>query len=449
VTELAGSRVLVVGLGVSGYAAARALRGVAAAVRVTEGNDSASIRARAATLLRDGIAVEIGGHDLDALEADLAVLSPGIPPHSPVVRALVDRGVPVISEVECAYRLAECDFLAVTGTNGKTTTTSLLAAMLREGGIECLAAGNIGTPLAEAVAQVSRDGAIVLEASSFQLETIERFRPGIAVLLNVAEDHMDWHTSFDDYVAAKARLIENQRPGDVFLPNFEDPLAMKIAGAAASRVVPFSARALPEGGIGVDGGHIVYGASHIVPLDEVPLPGLPGLEDTAAAAGAALSYGVDGAAVRRAIREFRSLHHRLEVVGVVDGVTYIDDSKATNPHATLSAVETLENVVLVAGGRSKGIDLSPLAYTVPPVIAVVALGEAAHEIERIFDGIAPVTLAADMDQAVRLAAGRAEPGATVLLSPACASLDMYENYAARGRSFASAVGDLTHGKRMS
>jgi UDP-N-acetylmuramoylalanine--D-glutamate ligase len=449
VTKLAGSRVLVVGLGVSGYAAARALRGVAASVRVTEGNDTPAIRARAAALSSEGISVEIGGHDLDDPRADVAVLSPGIPPHASVVRALVDGDVPVIGEVECAYRLAECQFIAVTGTNGKTTTTSLLAAMLHEGGVESLAAGNIGTPLAEAVAQVSPDGVIVLEVSSFQLETIERFRPDVAVLLNIAEDHMDWHASFDDYVAAKARLIENQRAGDVFLPNFEDPLAMKIAGAAAARVVPFSARALPEGGIGVEGGHIVYGASQIVSVDEVPLPGLPGLEDTAAAAGAALSYGVDGAAVRRAIKDFRPLHHRLEVVGVVDGVTFIDDSKATNPHATLSAVETLENVVLIAGGRSKGIDLSPLAYAVPPVIAVVALGEAAHEIERTFHGIAPVTLAADMDHAVRLAADRAEPGATVLLSPACASLDMYEDYAARGRSFARAVGALAHGKRVS
>jgi UDP-N-acetylmuramoylalanine--D-glutamate ligase len=449
VTGFAGKRVLVVGLGVSGHAAARAMRRVGAEVRVTEASDNAAIRARADELGREGIEVEVGGHDLTASAADVAILSPGIPPHAPVVRALRDLRVPVVGEVECAYRLARCDFLAVTGTNGKTTTTSLLAAMLHEGGFECVAAGNIGTPLAEAVFEVSPDGAIVLEVSSFQLETIDRFRPGIAVLLNVAEDHTDWHGSFNEYAAAKARIVQNQRASDVFLPNFEDPVAMKIAAAAPARIVPFSARTLPEGGVGVDGGHIVHGSARIVSLEEVPLPGLPGVEDVAAAAGAALTYGVDAAAVRRAVKHFRPLHHRLEPVRVVDRVTYINDSKATNPHATLSAVEALEDVVLIAGGRSKGIDLSPLAYAVPPVIAAVVLGEAAADLERVFRGLVPVSRAADMHDAVRRAAARATPGGTVLLSPGCASLDMYDSYSARGAAFTRAVDDLARAKEAS
>ena len=432
-------RVLVVGLGVSGFAAARALAAMGARVHVTESGTGQDIDERARMLRAEGVVVETGGHQLVGLDWDLAVVSPGIPPSAPVVTGLRRDGVEVIGEVELAYRVSACDFLAVTGTNGKTTTTSLLAAMLQEGGIKSVAAGNIGVPLIDALAGVPAGGAIALEVSSFQLDTLDSFRARVAVLLNVAEDHTDWHGSFDMYAAAKARITMNQSGDDVFMPNFEDPVAVGIAAAAPARIVPFSALRVPPGGIGIERGTIVYRGAEILDVSDISLTGRPGLDDVTAAAGAALEYGVDARAVARAARAFRPLRHRLELVAEFDGVSYIDDSKATNPHATVAAVQDLENVVLIAGGRSKGIDLSPLKESVPPVVAVVALGEAATGVEDVFTGLVPVQKAATMQDAVRRARSMAISGGSVLLSPGCASLDMYTGYAERGEDFARAV----------
>ena len=439
-----GSRVIVVGLGTSGFSAARALVGLGARVRATDDGESDAVRERGQALEALGVEVEIGGHDLASREADLAVLSPGVPPDAAVVVTLEKAGVPIVSEVEIAYRLARCEFLAVTGTNGKTTTTSLLASMLAEGGVPTVAAGNIGYPLIDAVGSIPADGAIAVEVSSFQLATIDRFRPKIAVLLNIAEDHTDWHGSFSSYAAAKARIVENQHPEDVFVCNSDDHESMLVAEQAPGRVVPFSATRPPDGNIatGVRDRHIVWHRTHIVGVDELPVPGVAGIEDAAAAATAALEFGVDQRAVTRALKSFRPLSHRLEVVAVAGGITYIDDSKATNPHATLMAVRGLDEVVLIAGGRSKGIDLTALKATAPPVTAVVALGESSDELERVFEGSVPVERAASMTDAVMRAHALVSPGGSVLLSPGCASLDMYESYAQRGEDFARAVGDL-------
>ena len=438
-TDFEGVDVLVVGLGISGYSAALALQRLGARVTVTESSSSAPIEERAEQLRAIGARVDVGGHDLDAIDARLAVVSPGIPPSAPIVRRLVDRGIEIVSEVELAYRMARCDFLAVTGTNGKTTTTSLLAAILEEAGIPTRAAGNIGYPLIDAVSEVGEGGALAVEVSSFQLAATQTFKPRVAVLLNVAEDHTDWHGSFDDYAAAKARIVANQTEDDFFLPNHDDPVAMKIASTARSRVVPFSATSMPAEGIGVSEGAVVYEGQRIFDVGDLPLPGAAGVEDSAAAAGAALCYGIDARVIGRALRSFRPLSHRLEVVARARGVTYIDDSKATNPHATLSAVRGLESVVLIAGGRSKGIDLSPLAATVPPVTSVVAIGEAREEVREVFASRVPVDICESMEEAVGRAIARSTPGGSVLLSPGCASLDMYESYKARGEDFARAV----------
>lgn len=439
-SEFRRKRILVVGLGVSGFAAARALRGMGALVTVSEASDGPAIRDRAAMLRSDDVEVELGGHDLDALAGfDLAVVSPGIPPTAPVIERLRGLGIETIGEVELAFGLASCDFLAVTGTNGKTTTTSLLAAMLAEGGVKSVAAGNIGLALIDAVGEVSPGGAIALEVSSFQLEATRSFRPKVAVLLNVAEDHTDWHSTFGDYARAKARITANQGTDDVFVYNHEDPVCVEVSESTRARTVPFSAERVPPDGIGSDGTQIVYRAARLVATADLPLPGRAGIEDVCAAAAAALAYGVEARAVVRAIKGFRPLPHRLEMVAEVEGVRYIDDSKATNPHATLTAVNDLKDVVLIAGGRSKGIDLTALKGTVPQVRAVVALGEAAAEIESVFEGIVEVVRASSMEAAVRAARERSVSGGSVLLSPGCASLDMFENYAARGEAFVRAV----------
>jgi UDP-N-acetylmuramoylalanine--D-glutamate ligase len=441
-----GKKVLVVGLGASGWAASRALVDLGADVRVTESSASTEMRERAEWLQARGATVEVGHHDLDHLEADLAVVSPGIPPMADVMRALEHSATPVISEVELAYQLASCDFIAITGTNGKTTTTSLVAAMLERSGIDSVAAGNIGLPLIDAIGRVGKGGAIALEVSSFQLAGIDTFRPKVAVLLNIAEDHTDWHGSIEAYVGAKARIIENQDPGDHFIVNSQDQRAMQVASRATSTVVPFATAAAPAEGIGIEGDHVMWRGSPVFEATEILLPGRAGTEDSLAAAGAALAYGIELDAVRDALRSFAPLRHRLEEVGEVDGVRYIDDSKATNPHATLAAVSGLTDVVLIAGGRSKGIDLSSLAGTVPPVIAVVAIGEASDEVERVFGPLVPVDRASSMEDAVAAARARSVPGGSVLLAPGCASLDMYKSYSERGDDFARSVRDLTGGE---
>ncbi len=437
--SFAGKRVLVVGLGVSGHAAARVLASLDAKVRVTEASDSPEVRERAEELSAAGVEVEVGGHDLERLDADLAVVSPGIKPSAEVMVALASRRIEVIGEVELAARLASCDFIGVTGTNGKTTTTTLLASMLTESGYECIAAGNIGKPLVEAALESSPDGVIAAELSSFQLATIDTFRPNIAVVLNVAEDHTDWHGTFAAYRDDKARITENQLPEDVLVPNLEDPVAMSIAEGSRARIVPFSYVTAPEDGIGCASGEILWRGTTLLDASEILLPGDAGVEDVCAAAGAALSYEADPDAVVRAVKRFRGLPHRLETIAEIEGVAYIDDSKATNPHATLAAVGGLTDVVLIAGGRNKGMDLHQLTQTVPPVIGVVALGEAAADIEHVFSGLVPTRIATSMHEAVVLAHALARRGGSVLLSPGCASLDMYKNYEERGDDFAREV----------
>jgi UDP-N-acetylmuramoylalanine--D-glutamate ligase len=434
--------VLVVGLGVSGYAAARALAELDAKVRVTDGGDGPQVLERAEALRDLGIEVETGEHNLAAAQADMAVFSPGVPLDIPLAIHLRNEGVPIWSEVELAFRMAECDFLAVTGTNGKTTTTGLLANMLIEGGVKALAAGNIGIPLVDAVAQIDSGGAIAVEVSSFQLATIERFRPRVAVILNIDEDHTDWHGSVEAYAAAKERVTLNQTPDDVLVFNDEDPRCRAIATRSAARLVPFSRSRAPVDGIGVEGDRVLWRSEPVFSTGDVPLSGSAGLDDALAAAAAAFEYGVERRAVVRALKGFQAPPHRMQVIAVAGDMTYIDDSKATNPHATVAAVRGLEHVVLIAGGRSKGIDLSRLAETAPPVIGVVAMGEAADEIEKVFSDLVPVRSATDMREAVRLAHAMSVPGGSVLLSPGCASLDMYESYAARGEHFERAVIEL-------
>jgi UDP-N-acetylmuramoylalanine--D-glutamate ligase len=437
----AGQTYVVVGLGVSGYAAARTLLELGATVRVSDASGSPAVEARADELRAAGARVETGGHELVSLPADVAVLSPGIPPASPAVQRLRASGTRVIGELELAWMLARCDFLAVTGTNGKSTTTALLAQILATAGIPSAAAGNIGTPLVDVVRALPAEGAVAAEVSSFQLESIEHFAPRIAVVLNIAEDHIDWHGSLDSYVRAKARVTECQREDDALVLNGEDARAMSIAKRTRARVVPFFTSRAPAEGAGVEDGRVLWRRRPVMDVSDVPLPGLSGLQDVTAAATAALEYGVEADAVVQAVRAFVPLGHRLQVVAERDGITYVDDSKATNPHATISAVQGFADVVLIAGGRAKGIDLGPLAETVPPVRAVVALGEAAPEIETAFRGLVVTERAASMRDAVKRARGHARPGGSVLLSPGCASLDMYESYAARGRDFARAVAD--------
>ncbi|MGH9265124.1 MAG: UDP-N-acetylmuramoyl-L-alanine--D-glutamate ligase [Acidimicrobiales bacterium] len=437
-TPRVAERALVVGMGRSGQAVARHLLVRGTSVAVVDDDPSDDARAAAAAL---GL-VLVERPDLEALadmvvRADVIVPSPGVPASHPVYALARAAGVPVRGEVELASRWSVCPLVAVTGTNGKTTVTSLVAEMLAGSGVASIAAGNIGLPLCDAVADGNLD-VVVAEVSSFQLAFAESFRPAVAVWLNVAPDHLDWHGGLDAYVAAKARIWAQQGPGDVAVVNADDPLVMAHAATAPSRVVTF--------GLSAEGADFTVADGWLRgpdgPLAEVATLSrtLPhDLSNALAASAAALAAGATAEGVKAALGGFAPLPHRLTLVAYADGVRWYDDSKATNPHAAVAAVRGFESVVLLAGGRNKGLDLSELGQVADHVRAVVAIGEAASQVVDAFAGRRPVHVAGSMPEAVAAAAAAAQPGDVVLLSPGCASFDWYRSYAERGDDFARAV----------
>ncbi len=432
------SRVVVLGLGVTGDAVVRQRVATGDEVTVVEdapGDDA--YRDRRATAVATGADV-VEQPDADRLvslvrRSDLLVPSPGVNERHPAIEAARQAGIAIRAEVDLAAELATArgrSLIAVTGTNGKTTVTTLITCMLNESGIAASAAGNIGVALLDAVDADS--GVLVAEVSSFQLAfTTEAFRPRVAVLLNVAPDHLDWHGSFERYASAKARVFANQRPDDVLVFNRDDEVTARLAAGAPSRLVAFS---IDEDAGASDVEDVLFAVSH----DRA---------NALAAAAAASEAGATRAGITRALDDYPRLHHRVARVGNAGGVQYYDDSKATNPHATLSAVRGFDRidgqVVLVAGGRNKGLDLSVLHELAPRLRGVVTIGEAAGDVEAAFAGAAPTARATSMKEAVVFAARRAQPGDVVLLSPACASFDWYPSYAARGDDFAHEVARLS------
>ena len=383
---------------------------------------------------------EPDGSTLDDLvgSADLVVPSPGVPPRHPVFSAAGAHGVAVVGEVELASRWTDRPLVAVTGTNGKTTVTGLITDMLVSSGMAAVAAGNIGVPLVDAVAGAG--DVLVVEVSSFQLQLTDQFHPRVAVWLNLAPDHLDWHPDLESYGRAKARIWARQGPDDVAVVNADDEGVMHWAATAPSRVETF--------GLG-DADFHVEGALLRTPTGEEIVPvtalrrSLPhDVANALAASAAALAAGAELDGVRAAVRRWEGFPHRVTLVGDAGGVQWYDDSKATNPHAALAALRGFHSVVLVAGGRNKGLDLSGLAQSADHVRAVVAIGEAAPDVERAFAGGTPVTVASSMDEAVRAAGAAAQPGDAVLLSPGCASFDWYRSYGERGDDFRRAVDQL-------
>jgi UDP-N-acetylmuramoylalanine--D-glutamate ligase len=355
-----------------------------------------------------------------------------------VIRWALERGVPVWSELELGASLCRVPIVAVTGTNGKTTATELVAASMRAAGLRARASGNVGYPLSAAAREPF--DALAVECSSFQLRFSERFHPRVSVLLNLAPDHLDWHGSVEAYAAAKARVFANQRGQDVHVGNADDARAARLSRSAPCSVRWFREGPPRPGETGVrDGAVLVRGADGgTVSLGEPDLAERF-LADAAAAAAAALAFGLTEDAVRRALAGFRTAPHRGEVVARIGPVAFLDDSKATNPHATLASLRGMRDVVLVAGGLAKGVDLSPLRGAAPRLHAVVAVGEAAPEIERVFAGLVPVSVRGTIEAAVAAALDLARPDRPVVLAPACASQDMFTDYVERGERFAAAA----------
>lgn len=436
------SRALVVGLGRSGRAAARLLSDAGVEVTVA---DDAPAHPEADAARAAGWRVRLGGvspADLDG--RDLVVPSPGVPEHAPVLRAALAAGLPVWSEPELALRVVPRPLLAVTGTNGKTSTTELVAAMLSAAGHDALACGNIGTPVAEAVGAPASTR-LVAELSSFQLRFAGRLRPRVGALLNVAADHLDWHGDLDAYGAAKARLWEAQSGDDWAVANADDPRVRALLERAPAGRAHFSgSRAVPLG-VGSDGTwlHAAWPDGARRPLLEIASLASRAphhLANVAAAATVALLDGTPADAVAEAARRFVPGPHRGEIVADAHGVRWVDDSKATNPHAAAASLRSARSIVWIAGGRAKGVDLGVLGAELGAVRHALLIGEAAPALREVCAtaGV-EATLHASLEDAVAAAVWLARSGDTVLLAPACASLDQFRDYAERGERFAAAA----------
>ena len=444
--DVKGKRVLVVGLGKSGVAAALFLHERGARVTVSDVKSEDQLRSEIPALLDSGIAVETGGHsDRTFLDQDLIVVSPGVPVDVPQLEHARAAGVKVIGEVELAVRFLKGHIIAITGSNGKTTTTALVGEVVSMGGYESLVGGNIGTPVISLVAESTSDTYNVLEISSFQLETIESFHPRIAVILNVTPDHLDRHRSFDAYLDAKLRVFQNQTAEDHAVLNADDASCRTLAGRTRAQVRWFSRKGAVTRGAMVREGKIVWrdedGDQEIMPVSEIKLKGAHNLENVLAAVCVGRIVGCEPPRIRRAVQEFTAVEHRLEYVATINGVEYYNDSKATNVDATIKALESFpSNLHVILGGKDKGSDYSVLRDLLRErAKRVYTIGAAAEKIEQQIGDAVPVLRAETLETAVRRAAEAAVAGDVVLLAPACASFDQFENYEHRGRVFKELV----------
>ena len=447
--DVKGKRVLVVGLGKSGVASALFLHERGARVTVSDAKSEEQLRSEIPKLLDKGIAVETGGHgERTFRQQDLIVVSPGVPTNSESLKQALSLGIPVIGEIELASRFLKGHILAITGSNGKTTTTSLAGEVVAWGGWESQVGGNIGTPAISLVAESTDDTYNILEVSSFQLETIQTFRPYVAVVLNISPDHLDRHGSMEAYTAAKARIFENQTDEDFAVLNADDPTCAQMARTVKARIYWFSRKKEVEHGAFVRSERIFVrdasGEHEIMPAGEIPLKGAHNLENVLAAVCIGSIVQCEPGRIRNAVKEFKAVEHRLEFVATVNGVDYYNDSKATNVDATIKALESFPaNIHIILGGKDKGAPYAPLAPLLKErAKRVYTIGAAAPKIEEELTGAADIVKAGTLDVAVRKAAESAQTGDVVVLAPACASFDQFDNYEHRGRVFKEIVRSL-------
>jgi len=453
--NVAGKKVLVLGAARSGIACAKFLVVRGATVALNDAQPLEKWSAAALALKNEGVGCLAGdapGWLLDQL--DLVVISPGVPTKAIPIRYAERAGAEVIGEVELAARYLKGRMVAITGTNGKTTTTSLIAELLRDAGLPTQVGGNIGTPLISLVESSREDGWTVVELSSFQLETIKEFHPTVAVVLNVTPNHMDRYESFTDYAAAKHRIFMNQGPGDVAILNADDEIVSSWAGGLRAHVVSFSVKQQLEEGLFLRGRELISRTATrervLLIADEMKLRGLHNVENVLAALAAGLACGAAPDSMRQTIRHFDPVEHRLEFVSEIEGVKFFNDSKATSVDATLKALEAFAaddedegKLVLILGGRGKKAPYAPLASLVgKKVRKLILIGEDAETIANELGKFAPSERANNLKEAVTLSFQAAQPGDAVLLAPACASFDMFDSFEHRGRVFKDAVQSL-------
>ena len=449
---LKGKNVLVVGLGKSGKAAARALNNAGAKVTVQDSATADKLDTQFLQYMKnEGIQSFLGSIPEDMTAYDMLVLSPGVPPSQKHIETAREAGIEIIGELELAYRLGEGNFIAITGTNGKTTTTTLVGEIFKASGRNTAVAGNIGSPVVTEAVDSTEDDWLVTEVSSFQLETAICFRPVVSAILNLTPDHLNRHGTMEAYGAAKARVAANQTEEDYMIVNLDDEKALALSKDTKAKVVPFSRKQKLEFGAYLDGSKIIVkdvdGTEHFICYrKDLKIIGDHNVENVLAAAAIAYFAGIDVEVISSSIKEFPGVEHRIEYCGSVDGVEYYNDSKGTNVDAAVIAIKALgEGIILIAGGDGKSQDFVPLAeHFSGAVDALVLLGRDAPVIEEAArkTGFTNIYNCKDMPECVRKSAEIARPGEKVLLSPACASWDMYANFEQRGKHFKQCVKEL-------
>jgi len=443
--DLDGRKVLVVGLARTGLATTKFLKAKGSMVMTTEAKPKAEMKEAVQELEGMEIPMEWGGHRTETfLKQDLVVLSPGVDPNIEPIRKAVEKGIDVISEIELAYHFIPIPIIAVTGTNGKTTTTLLIGEMLKEDGRRVGVGGNVGDPLILFAEGGDRWEVLVVEISSFQLEGIEDFRPRLSVLLNITEDHLDRYPHYADYIWAKARIFANQNSGDTAVLNKDDPVVMELQERVKAKKLFFSLEERLDEGAFSDGQNVILnldGKEEDYSLAKVRLKGIHNVENMMAALITARLFGCSKKAIEAVLDRFEGLEHRVEFVREIGGVRFYNDSKGTNVGSVVKSLQSFsEPVILIAGGKDKKGDLSPLRGLIQSrVKRLILIGEARERMAREFGGLTDTTTAQTLEEAVLLAYQAAEKGEVVLLSPACSSFDMFKDYKERGRVFKEAV----------
>jgi UDP-N-acetylmuramoylalanine--D-glutamate ligase len=444
--ELKNKRVLVVGLGRSGVASAFFLQEHGAKVIVSDSKSEAQLQKEVPALLDRGISIEAGRHgERTFRDQDLIVVSPGVPSDQPQLQHARTLGIPVIGEVELAFRFLQGRVLAITGSNGKTTTTTLVGEILAKSGKKTLVGGNIGTPVISLAGQSTPDTMVVLEVSSFQLESIEQFCPWVAAILNITPDHLDRHHTFQAYVDAKARVFENQQAGDFGVLNADDPACVALKDKVKGSLLWFSRKQSVENGAFLKGNQIIFRRNGqeqpVLERSDIPLKGEHNLENVLAAVAMTMVAGCTPQQVRQAVKEFHAVEHRLELVATINGIAFYNDSKATNVDATMKALESFPgNIHIILGGKDKGSDYTVLNSLLRErAKRVYLIGAASDKIASQIQNAADVVRSGTLERAVRQSFEAAKSDDVVLLAPACASFDQFENYEHRGRVFKELV----------
>jgi UDP-N-acetylmuramoylalanine--D-glutamate ligase len=443
--DLNGKKVLVVGLARTGLATAKFLKAQGSIVTTTEVKPKEEMKEATQDLEGMDISMEWGSHRTETfLKSDLIIVSPGVDPNIEPIQKALQKGVRVISELELAYHFIQVPIIAVTGTNGKTTTTLLIGEMLREDGRKVGVGGNVGDPLILFANGGNRWEVLVVEVSSFQLEAIEDFRPRLSVLLNITEDHLDRYPQFDDYIKAKVRIFENQTPEDMAVLNRDDSIVMKFGGRVKAKPIFFSLSERLDEGAFSNGQFITLRLGEKeedYSLAKTPLKGIHNVENMMAALTTARLFGCSKRAIEGVLNRFEGLEHRLEFVREIEGVHYYNDSKGTNVGSVVKSLQSFSKpVILIAGGKDKNGDLSPLKELIRSrVKQLILIGEAKERMGRELGGLTNTAMAQTLEDAVLLAYKTAKRGEVVLISPACSSFDMFKDYKERGKVFKEAV----------